>query len=913
MPAKRKRPNDLRQSSLPETSDFGESFHYATKERCFTDTAISSLNGILSKDSSESPESETAATLFHETELRISDDFDRLQEDELLSPSFTTIPNTFGINSVVDVVSGFENGCDHREPTNLDGYIPVTSAEFTIQSDSEIGAVGGSGVDISQCGFISSSKNVSGSRSDDSALPSSADNSDGSNAMGLDIVINKCSNSTLTDNLDLSDSGEVMVPCIGSGVDTSKSRRNFANFDFSLNLTSPDKNPSLGFASSRDRTPLGEGITLNLPDCEDDGNQTPPDLPPRTYKAPPLPPRQRANEAPPLPPRNPDKHSMQASTHSVTTPTSPARSVESLDFVNLVAPLEPPPLPPRTYSPVNMAGADRGGGDSGSGGSMSLLSTEDSDSRSFDSMEAFSGSRESLQNDSSERERRSSGLGQDVIKREHKKLHRLSQGKNLSSLSGGLIASHASSLGAESIENQRPVTPPTREWRRSSEIMTLDRDEINKTPPPIVHRHKPVDSLMDSSLSEGSRSENFDSPVERLRSLNFAPVSEESSTPAALERLRSREQDDTPPPVERHKPPETSHFAEDRQRLIDSQNAHRPLNLSHSVGRHRHVDPQSSIMDRSRTFDRQRSVDSIPVDRLRNLDPLSNTHFDFEMPPSLPPFLNRQSSEQPHTDTVVNTDSSGQLVNSEGQNIYSPVLELQPPVYSRQRSREPPRVVDRQLSNESVGGSVFHSDIQSTKLPVRRSLSPAVRRVVDSSDRSEPQGAVGGSPALPVRTYAGIDSSGRPETPPRPSALGSGRESTPSPPVIHPRNRVLSDEERQQNRQNIHQHLQIWTQKKKEHANSSFGSDAGDIDLASPTSETHSLTNGIGGWERFDEPDVAMDTSQTDGSVHGAEGGVPLGQSAVSGRLSPTPSSSSVWQLRNSAENDPQPSTDSGK
>ncbi|XP_045168774.2 E3 ubiquitin-protein ligase HECW2-like isoform X2 [Mercenaria mercenaria] len=920
VPAKRKRPNDLRQSSLPESSDFGETFHYANKERCFTDTAISSLNGILGKDSSESPDSENAATLFHESELRISDDFDHSQEDELLSPSFTTVPNTFGSNSVVDVVSGFENGCDHREVNNVDGFIPVTSAEFTIQSDNEIGAVGGSSANLSKCGFISSVKNGSGSRSDDSALPSSADNSDGSNAMGLDIVINKCSNSTLTDNLELSDSGEVLPSCIGPAVESSKSRRNFANFDFTLNLASPDKNISHAFVQSRERPLLAEGITLNLPDAEDDVSQTPPDLPPRTYKAPPLPPRLRANEAPPLPPRNTEKHSsMHASTHGVTTPTSPARSVESLDFVNL-APLEPPPLPPRTYSPVHMAGAERGdrGADS-SGGSMSLLSTEDSDSRSFDSMEAFSGSRESLQTDSGERERRSSGLGQDVIKREHKKLHRLSQGRNINSLSGGIISSNAGVLGAESLESQRPVTPPTREWRRSAEIVSSNRDDANKTPPPIVHRHKPIDSNtnMDSSLTEGSRNENFDSPVERLRSLNFAPVNEDSDNPLTLDRLRGRDQDDTPPPIERHKPSETSQFSGERHRQLDSQNAHRPLNLSHSVGRHRHVDPQSSIMDRSRTFDRQRSVDSIPVDRLRNLDPLSNTHFDFEMPPSLPPFLNRQSSEQPHTDNVVTTEYSGQLVNSEGQNIYSPVLELQPPVYSRQRSRETPRVVDRQLSNESTGSSVFHADNKSTKLPVRRSLSPAVRRIVDSSvsDRSEPQGAVGGSPALPVRTYPGIDSSAvRPETPPRPGALGSGRESTPSPPIIHPRNRVLSDEERQQNRQNIHQHLQMWTQKKKEHANSSFGSEAGDMDLASPTSETRSLTNGVCGWERFDEPGVAMDTSQPEIPPHvsGADGGAPAGQSAIAvSRLSPTPASSTVWQLRTAGENDPPPSIDS--
>ncbi|KAL4222136.1 E3 ubiquitin-protein ligase HW1 [Mactra antiquata] len=929
VPAKRKRPNDLRQSSLPETSDFQDvPFHYANKEHCFTDSALNNLHSIVGKDSSESPEFENAATPFHETELRISDDFDNSQEDEVLSPSFTSAQSAFGINSVVDVISGFENGCDHRDLSPLDNLVPVTTADFTTEQENVIGAVAGASASITSCAFTTCVKNGSGSRSDDSALPSSADNSDGSNAMGLDLTLEKCVENTVNENLDLSDSGEVLHSCVASGLD--QPRRPFG-FNYSLNLISPDN-------GSKDRLTLAEGATLNLPDAEDDcGNPVPPDLPPRTYKAPPLPPRNRSSDAPPLPPRNTEKHgaSMQTSTHTVTTPTSPARSVESLDFVNL-APLEPPPLPPRTYSPVHMAERGDRGADSGSGGSMSLLSTEDSDSRSFDSMEAFSGSRESLQNDSSDRDRRSSGLSQDVIKREHKKLHRLSQGKSVNCLSGGVIPQHGATLGAESLETQRPVTPPTREWRRSAEILSLDHGSNTATPPPIVHRHKPVDishkdkfNALDHSSIDRHRTESFDSPVERLRSLNFAPVNETSAS-MSLDRLRSRD-NNTPPPVERSLI--SDQFTEERHQISESHNTHRPLNLSHSVGRHRHKDPQTSIMDRSGTFDlppfnRQRSVDSIPVDRLRNLEPLSNTQFNFEMPASLPPYISRQSSEQPINDIITTTtitttaDASGQLINSEGQNIYSPVLELQPPIYSRQRSRDPPRLIDRQQSNDSQvsSSSVFQSTIPSSKPPVRRSLSPAVRRALDSTV-SEAQGAVGGSPALPMRTYPGIESSsGRPETPPRPGALGSGRDNTPSPPIIHPRGRILSDEERRQNKQSIHQHLQMWTQNQKDRANSSFGSENAELDLVSPSSETRSLTNGHCGWVTFDDSHsnqsqpIGMDSSQSEIQVSGAEGRTPsLGQGAIStNRVSPTPSSSVIWQLRHAGEHsDPPPSIDS--
>ncbi|WAQ94078.1 HECW2-like protein [Mya arenaria] len=581
IPAKRKRPNDIRKTSLPESMDTHEApFHYANKNHCFTDSALSELNGIMGKDSSESPEFESAATPLQDSEMRISDNFDNNQEDELLSPAFSSVPNTIGKTNKVDVVSGFENGCDCRETAIFDGFVPVSSTR--------------------------------------------------------DYLSDQC--------------------ILGSTV------------------------AGLGLESSN---------IFHLPDDEDDDegyNPRPPDLPPRTYKAPPLPPRQKSNEAPPLPPRDKPHFSMQASSHTVTTPTSPSRSIESLDFVNL-NPMIPPPLPPRTYSPVHMSqGVDRvdRGAESGSGGSISLLSTEGSDSQSFDSMEAFSGSRESLQNDSAER-LRSGGLSQDVVKREHKKLHRLSQGKYPKSLSGG--AGVQQGLGADLLESQRPVTPPTRDWRRSAEILSQGQGDSSDSPPPIVQRHKHKDQEREASLD--------------------------------------------------------------------------PL---------------------------------LVADRNRNAS--------FESPP---------------------------------------------------------------------------------------------------------------------------------ETPPRPGVLGSQRELTPSPPVVPHRGRVLSDEEKQQNRQQIHQHLKHWTQKQKERANSSFGSsgtgseNSSEMELHSPTVENRNIANGHCGWVTFDDhSSLSSERTLTNSlppgepaeAMLGADSGVGLtGASAITsvdGGLGSThPSNSVIWQLRNAEDEHGMDSVDS--
>ncbi|XP_062613683.1 E3 ubiquitin-protein ligase HECW2-like [Saccostrea cucullata] len=94
----------------------------------------------------------------------------------------------------------------------------------------------------------------------------------------------------------------------------------------------------------------------------------PPVLPPRTYKAPPLPPRYKMSDAPPLPPRTPERGerpifpasgvgTVQISPDTVPEcrsepPTPRPTSTEALRSCNS---LEPPPLPPRTYSPITVS------------------------------------------------------------------------------------------------------------------------------------------------------------------------------------------------------------------------------------------------------------------------------------------------------------------------------------------------------------------------------------------------------------------------------------------------------------------------------------------------------------------------------------------------------------------------------
>ncbi|KAH3719320.1 hypothetical protein DPMN_062151 [Dreissena polymorpha] len=908
VPAKRKRPNDIRTASLPETSKPPESvFQYANKEHSLTDSNLSALNGILGKESSESPESENAATPFHESELRIADDFDRGVEDELLSAkmfSVSTVPNSMAKPKCVDIVSGFENGYDCRRRSPVEDFV-VTPLQYMCSECGDLQTT------MTTAGLTQCVYSGSGSRSDDSALPSSADNSDGSNAMDI-MLLNRTSHS-VPDNL--SDSGDTYLNNV------PKSRKNISKFDFSLNLDASLMSPA------HNATPKKEIATLFLlPDDDSDSgmNPAPPDLPPRTYKAPPLPPRHRSSDAPPLPPRSVEKHhpTIVATSHSVTTPTSPSRSIESLDFVNLNS-LDPPPLPPRTYSPVHMpplgVGPDRGdrGAESGSGGSLSLLSTEDSDGKSFDSMEAFSGSRESLQNDSAER-LRSVGLVQDVVKREHIKLHRLSQGK-LSSLSSGAsadVAGAGASLVKEPTDGQRPLTPPTLEWRRSADLAAYERD--TSFPPPIVQRNKnKTDSDRLKALeqpSDRNRSASFESPVDKMRLFNFPSGETTNDSVLSLDRPRVLESltfcpSDTPPPVDR-----TFHH--------DSHCLHRPLKQSLSSGHTKHKDSPLLPCDRGKLFehppqfDRQRSVDCVLMDRQPSSNAMNthtHTHMNFDMPPSLPLSL-----------STLSEISCYPLKDSQGQNIYSPVLDLQPPLYSRQRSYDPPRLVERQLSNDSSKSSSSGSVSQSgssgssqTKLPVRRSLSPSVRKINDGGDLSSLQGAVGGSPVPSQWSLGGsyLDTSW-PEIPPRPGTLLPQRDSTPSPPIVPHRGRILSEEERQHNRHHIQQHLKHWTQKQKDRANSSFGSSesgAGDLDIvSSPSSENRSLTNGHCGWVTFDDhqSSLSSDNTLTDSlqsppsyePALGSEGGASVtGVSAIStlaGQHGLTLTSSAVWQLR---------------
>ena len=913
MPAKRKRPNN-RKTSLPESIDFREvPFHYANQEHSFTAPALSELNGMMGKDSSASPDSEHPSSTFHENSLRISDNFDAQAED-IHSPCEPSLPSTV-------------------------------------------------------CGF--QSVESSGLRGDDSALPSSGENSGGSDGILQESVQNQNSNCcSNAERSDLSDSGEVLH----LNLDPEHGAACFENSDI-LELTSDFRGSKPTTPSSKPTTPYGEnnpllnglsleltgdyrpssksstphatplsetnpllnGMSLCLPSPHDEYfPPDPPDVPPRTYKAPPLPPRHKQSEIhkedepPPLPPR---LEKERTHSHSEATPTSPCPHFENVTFAEALA---PPPLPPRTYSPIHMQTSD---GASGSGGSLSLISNEDS--TSFDSMEAFAGSHESSLSDNSsgeriEREpRRSSGLGVDIPHREHKKLHRLSKGSGFNSLSS---VSSQSTLGKErqTTEFQIPNIENIRAMDSSSHRSDVDRSRT-------LSVEAPVDMLQSVEICSGG--EDTPPRIERLRSVESSRSEADASPPpppverhrtsergAAINRLatpppinRNRHFDSAPPTVERHK-----NFD-----LSKQSDRHKPLHSTQSIGRHR--TREDAMADRHRTFDlpppfdRQRSVDSIPVDRLRNGE-FSGFTQPFEMPPSLPPLLDRQKSHEiSQSEHILEADESQpHEYSDQGHSVIDrqPLVESQLsvdshniPLIERQHSNESQRTFDRQgsnesqLSNVSLGSSSFtpsytpkssHDANLAPKQNVRRSLSPAVSRVMDTPDKTM-DGASGEVPAIPQRGV-GTDSTPppRPLTPPRPDRT----DNTPSPPIIYPRGRALSEEEKQQNRQNIHQHLKNWTQKQKERANTSFGSDvSSELELPSPMSETRSCDN----WVIFDEnttPSNSIEASPRRGGaehVGGAEGGVLPGHSAISipGRQSPTPPSSVVWQLRHLEEQPP--------
>ncbi|XP_021373793.1 E3 ubiquitin-protein ligase HECW2-like isoform X2 [Mizuhopecten yessoensis] len=117
----------------------------------------------------------------------------------------------------------------------------------------------------------------------------------------------------------------------------------------------------------------------------------PPSLPPRTYKAPPLPPRQRSDDAPPLPPRTPERNDKPSFTPGALM--SPGTTSIVPDPGSLEPP--PPPLPPRRYSPIPHLSV-------GAGAVGAVIEREDSasDRNSFDSMETFQGSQENLLSES---------------------------------------------------------------------------------------------------------------------------------------------------------------------------------------------------------------------------------------------------------------------------------------------------------------------------------------------------------------------------------------------------------------------------------------------------------------------------------------------------------------------------------
>ena len=861
VPAKRKRPND-RKTSLPESTDLREvPFHYANQEHSLTAPALSELNGILGKDSSESPESEIPSSTFHDNSLRISDSFDAQVED-IISP------------------------CDSSDPSTVCGFQTIES---------------------------------SGLRGDDSALPSSGENSAGSDGILQESVQNSncCSN---VERSDFSDSGEVLQ----LNLESEHGGAHFENSDV-LELTA-DTVSSKPTTPHSENNPLLNGMSLCLSPSDPSFPVIPPDVPPRTYKAPPLPPRHRHSEVhrheepPPLPPRI-EKEKPRP--HSGTTPTSPSHMFENIAFSDA---LVPPPLPPRTYSPIHMQSGD---GASGSGGSLSLVSTEDS--TSFDSLEAFAGSHESSLSDNSSGERiereprsRSSGLGVDVSRREHHKLQKVSKGVGLDSLSN---VSSQNTLGKDrhlpefhisNVENIRAMDSGS----HRSDILDRNRSASVDTP---------IDMLQSVDLS--SVGEDTPPPVQRLRSVDSSRSDTNASPPPPpVERHRNVERDtavnrlETPPPVNRR------HFDSapptvERHKNFDlnkSSDRHKHLHTTQSIGRHRNK--ESAMADRHRTFDlpppfdRQRSVDSIPVDRLHNTD------VSFDMPPSLPPLLDRQKSHESNQSDHRSEVSDNHIgdysehVNSglDRQSSVENQLSVDSHnILERQHSNESHRTIERQISSESqlsgsnTGLGSFATGFTpkssrevnlAPKQTVRRSISPAVRRIMDAPERSVEAGS-DAVPALPQRGAVSDNTPPpRPVTPPRP--VPERRDNTPSPPIIYPRSRALSEEEKHQNRQHIHQHLKNWTQKQKERANTSFGSDvSGDLELPSPMSETRSCDN----WVLFDDnttPSNSIEASPARRGVTehmgGAEGGLLPGHSAIStpGRHSPSPANSVVWQLR---------------
>ena len=872
MPAKRKRPNN-RKTSLPESTDLREvPFHYANEEHSFTAPALCELNGIMGKDSSESPESEHPSSTFHENSLRIADGFDA-QADDIVSP------------------------CDPSVPSGICGFQTVES---------------------------------SGLRGDDSALPSSGENSGGSDGILLESVQNSdgCSNA---ERSEFSDSGEVLQ----LNLEPEHGAASFENSD-ALELIG-ERVPSKPSTPRAESNPLLNGMSLCLSQSDFEFPLDPPDVPPRTYRAPPLPPRHRHSdihrleEPPPLPPRIEKERT---SSHSGVAPTSPCHTFENVTFADA---LSPPPLPPRTYSPIHMQSGD--GGASGSGGSLSLVSTEDS--TSFDSMEAFAGSHESSLSDNSsgeriEREpRRSSGLGVDVPRREHHK-QKVSKGVGLSSLSN---------VSSQTLGKERQVPEfqiPNIDNIRAMDSTSHRKDVVNR------NRSASVEASVDMLQSVDLSSVDGDTPppIERLRSVDSLRSETNSSPPPPLvERHRTSERDmavnrmETPPPVNRNRHFDSAPPTVERHKNYDmnkSSDKHKQLHSTQSIGRHRNR--EAAMADRHRTFDlpppfdRQRSVDSIPVDRLRNNDLSMGQPFD--MPPSLPPIVTRQKSNEPNQsehrsevgDNQLHEYSEQMHSGIEGQSSVENHLSVDSHnIVERQHSNESQRTLDRQgsnesqLSNSSLGSASFALGLTpkpsrdatlAPKQTERRSLSPAVRRIVEPPEMPM-EGASEGLPAIPQR---GTGSDGtpppRPVTPPRPG-VPDRRDNTPSPPIIYPRGRVLSEEEKHQNRQNIHQHLKNWTQKQKERANTSFGSDvSGELELPSPMSEPRSCDN----WVLFDDnatPSNSIEASpaRRGGAEHvlGAEGGVLPGHSAISnsGRLSPTPSNSVVWQLRHGDDQPP--------
>ncbi|XP_046367901.1 E3 ubiquitin-protein ligase HECW2-like isoform X1 [Haliotis rufescens] len=254
---------------------------------------------------------------------------------------------------------------EQEEQDSINGSLPSLSAvpnivcgSYHSQTDSS-----DSGTSLS---IVSSSDNSGGSITYTTSMASTTLHNSSDSQLGEENSETELGSVVTNDNYDLDGSNSDTLTPSTEGM--SETDREVETLSASASIVSIGDSPNSWSPESSRSGPTREG-------------SEPPSLPPRTYiaknKAPPLPPRVRA---PPIPPRKTDKKAGVA-------PPSP----NSICDTAPVDALEPPPLPPRTYSPVHMQG--------NTGPTQPGSQDEDADRSSFNSLEAFAGSRENSHNE----------------------------------------------------------------------------------------------------------------------------------------------------------------------------------------------------------------------------------------------------------------------------------------------------------------------------------------------------------------------------------------------------------------------------------------------------------------------------------------------------------------------------------